>query len=296
MGLFGKLFSKRIDPEAERIRQIFERAENDSKKPQGAYKMALFGAETRLRLFRLIEEVETEIGQTSVGIAQDVGVLMVHPKLTEAIQKQDDNGLLELALYLAFPTPDATRRLNEDWPSTVGKYRGQQNTEELLREKSFLLTTFIVYNLDIASTIYAQSNKNGPDLSDEQEICIKLEEAACWNCVVSELALRYIGEDRQLFTAYLQDNFANFLARQGASPDAICSIMADRIEEYFKYQKWMAEGEEGRGGTLMWEAAKHVGEPIGGSEDDFFLTAFGFYFVRRVYQALIYELLTGRNN
>ncbi|MGB8898684.1 MAG: hypothetical protein WCC90_05280 [Methylocella sp.] len=204
----------------------------------------------------MIEDVETEIGQTSVGIAQDVGVLMVHPKLTEAIQKQDDNGLLDSALYLAFPTPDATRRLIEDWPSTVGKYRGRQNTEELLREKRFLLTTFIVCNLDIASTIYAQSHENGPDISDEQEICIKLEEAACWNRVVSELAFRYIGEDRQLFAAYLQDNFANFLARQGASPDAICSTMADRIEEYFKYQKWMAEGEEGRGGTLLWEAAE----------------------------------------
>jgi hypothetical protein len=59
MGLFGKLFSNRADPDAERtlqtFRQIFEKAIKNSKKPQGAYKMVLLGAEMRHRLLNLVE-------------------------------------------------------------------------------------------------------------------------------------------------------------------------------------------------------------------------------------------------
>jgi hypothetical protein len=157
MGLFGKLFSKRVDRHAERARRLFEQTLEDSKKPQGIYKMAGVGAEIRHQLINLIEEVEAEIGQSAIGFAQDVGVMGVHRKLIERLSKEPDGGLFESALQLAFPTPDATRRFNEQWPAAVGKYYGRHNTEELLREKSNILASFIVHNSDIATTISVQT-------------------------------------------------------------------------------------------------------------------------------------------
>jgi hypothetical protein len=50
VGLLGKLFSKPTNRDAERVRQIFEQALKESKKPQGPHKMALLGAETRQQL------------------------------------------------------------------------------------------------------------------------------------------------------------------------------------------------------------------------------------------------------
>ena len=93
---------------------------------------------------------------------------------------------------------------------------------------------------------------------------------------------------------HFQDNFANLLALQGAPPDLICQTMADRTDEYEKYRKWIPDRDEGTGGTLLWEAAKHVGEPFGvrASGNPFFLMIFGMRFVERFKQALVYELLT----
>jgi hypothetical protein len=52
--------------------------------------------------------------------------------------------------------------------------------------------------------------------------------------------------------------------------------------------------DEGTGGTLLWEAAKHVGEPFGARAggNPIFLVMFGMRFVERFKQALVYELLT----
>jgi hypothetical protein len=69
--------------------------------------MALLGAEAR-QLLRYIEEVEAEIGQTAIGVAQDVGEMMVHPKLIERLRKPDGD-FFETALPFAFPTPDFSR-------------------------------------------------------------------------------------------------------------------------------------------------------------------------------------------
>jgi hypothetical protein len=244
----------------------------ESKKPQGIHKMALLGAETRQQLLELIEEVEAEIGQNAIGFAQDVGVMGVHAKLIERLRKEPADSLLhESALQLAFPTPDSTRRCKEQWPSAVEKYHGRHNTEELLREKSHMLAGFIVSNLGIATAIYQKTGDTVPELSDEQEMSARLEEAALWNRVIFQLAHTYLASEFTLFMDYFEDFLANLLALQGAPPHSIYSAMTDRTIEYAKYPKWGPSGDEGMGGTLLWEAGKHIGEPLDCSANPFFL-------------------------
>jgi hypothetical protein len=114
----------------EAARSAFERAS----RPQGMEKMALTGTEVRNRLISLIEKFETENNRQALAFAEKEGVMLVDPKLTEFIRSQVDGDgvpgdLLEPALDLAFPTADATRRVNEQWPSIVASYQGRPNTE-----------------------------------------------------------------------------------------------------------------------------------------------------------------------
>jgi hypothetical protein len=261
--------------------------------------MALLGAATRNRLLSVIYEVEADIGQRAFAFTEDEGVLCVHPKLEERLREEDDYELLEWALPLAFETPAATCRRNKLWPSTVRKYYGLQNTDELLSEKASLLELHIVSNLDISATIYAIIRQNGPNLSDEQDISVRLEEAACWYRIIDERAHRYIRQERILFMDYFQDKRVHFLALRGAPPDDISRTLAERTKEYARYQIWISGENEGPTGTVLWETGKHIGKLFDGDNNHVFKTV-GFNimcardFVDRLKQASVYELLTVR--
>ena len=112
--------------------------------------------------------------------------------------------------------------------------------------------------------------------------------------MIDELAWRYTRDRRDLFADHFLDNLANLLALQGAPPDLICNTMADRSEEYAQYKEVVPKGDQGTRGTLLWEAAKHVGRAIGIDHDPVFWVAFGACFIDRLKHALIYELLTGQ--
>ena len=261
---------------------------------------AAIGAETRQCVFSIIEMVEGEISQLAVAIAQDTGVLMIRPKLIAEIRKRPDGTIIEQALYLCFPTPEASRLLNAMWPARVAKYKYRTNTEEILREKAIIIATFVSHNLDAGTTeIRAHLESYALDMTEEQiqkkEDLVRLEEAACWYRVIDELAYRSLRHDeRSLFMDHFQDNLANLLALQGTPPDVICQTMADRTDEYGEYRKWIPDGDEGTGGTLLWEAAKHVGAPFGAGANGnpIFLMMFGVRFVERFKKALVQELLT----
>ena len=277
------------------MQSVLERALSVRKKSQGGYKMALFGAEIRRRLMNLIDEVEAEIGQYAFAIAEDTGAMDINPKLIDRLRKEADCGVLEPAFDLAFPSPASNRRFNEEWAHAVGKYRGQRNTEELLREKSAILVSFVINNLNVATTTYSQIRGNAPDLSDEQVTSVRVEEAALWYRVIDELAHRYLGPESPIFMAYVQDWLANRLALEGVSPELILNKMLDRTTEYGKYQKWIPGDDEGPGGALLWEAAKHIGEPLDCSTNPIFLVLFASNFLDRlINQAMVYELLTGQ--
>jgi hypothetical protein len=243
----------------------------------------------------LIDEVEAEIGQYAFAIAEDMGAMEINPKLIERLRNEPDCGVLEPAFDLAFPSPASKRRFNEEWAYTVGKYRGQRNTEELLREKSAILVSFVVNNLNVAATTYSRIRENAPDLGDELEMSVRVEEATLWYRVIDELAQRYLGPNRLTFMAYFEDWLAHRLALQGASPELILITMLDRTTEYGKYQKWIPSDDEGSGGTLLWEAAKHIGKPLDCATNPLFLVLFVSNFVDRLLnEAMVYELLTGK--
>jgi hypothetical protein len=277
------------------IRSLFDRVSRDSKKPGGCYKMALFGAETRRRLINLIDEVEAEIGRYALAIAEDTGAMEINPKLIERLRKEPDCGVLESAFDLAFPSPASRRRFNEEWAYTVRKYRGQRNTEDLLREKSAILVSFVINNLNVAAITYSRIRETAPDFGDELEMSVRVEEATLWYRVIDGLAQRYLGPKRLIFMAYFEDWLAHRLALQGASPELILVTMLDRMTEYAKYQKWIPSDDEGTIGTLLWEAAKHIGEPLDCTTNPTFLVLFASNFLDRlINQAMVYELLTGQ--
>jgi hypothetical protein len=47
-------------------------------------------------------------------------------------------------------------------------------------------------------------------------------------------------------------------------------------------------------GTLLWNAAKHIAVPLGFEHNPIFATLFAERFINRVVQAMVYELLTGK--
>jgi hypothetical protein len=289
MGLFNRLFSRRANPDAERAKALIRKAWEDSGKPQGAYKMATSGAEIRGRFFTLIEEVEADLGGPAIAITSAEGVLMVHPKLKEEIRKQPDADVLEIGFTHCFMTRDQRRRVNESWPSDVARYRGKTNSEAVLREKSALLATYLVSNLDAAEMTESE-------ISDEQVASCKVEEAAIWYRVLDELAFRFLRGQRDIFMDFLQDYLALNLALLGSPPDLINQTMAARSREYGEYRQWVAAENAGEKGTLLWEAAKHVGEPIGLKMHPVFLLQFGTRLLEKLNRALIHELLVGKEN
>ena len=112
--------------------------------------------------------------------------------------------------------------------------------------------------------------------------------------MIDELAYRYIREQRPLFVDLFVDFPVESLALQGTPPDLICRTMEDRSHEYSQYQEWATSDVDKMAGTLLWNAGKHVGDPLGTGRDVLFVTMFGSVFLTRVKAALVYELLTGR--
>jgi hypothetical protein len=282
----------------EAARSVFERAS----RPQGMEKKARMGAEVRTRLIFLVEKFEAENNRQALAFAEKEGVMLVDPKLIELIQSQTDadgvpGDVLEPGLYSAFPTADATRRVNEQWPSIVASYRDQPNTERLLREKAVVLTVFVINNLNIATTLYHKLREEKPEtlpLMEEQETAARLEEAAVWIMVVMNW-LGYLEEqDGRLFMDYFLDELAYVLALQGVPVNEMGRVLPERMKEYTKYKKLFPSEGESQKDTLLWEAEKrHLGEPIFGN-NPFFIIWFEPVFVKLIVQAKIYELLTGR--
>lgn len=134
------------------------------------------------------------------------------------------------------------------------------------------------------------------ETTDQQDRMLEIEEAAIWYRVLDELAFRFIPEQRPLFVDYLQDDLAFHLAILGGQPDAINEVMFLRSQEYAGYREWVPAENQGFGGTLLWEAAKHVGESIGLQMHPVFLTQFTMQFLEKLDLGAIQELLVGKEH
>jgi hypothetical protein len=261
--------------------------------PLSPAESAELGAEIRQRLMSLLDKVEGKIGQPAVALAEKEGVLMTHPKLLEEIRTQPDGEVLEAALGMCFPTPDMARKLAQTWQFNVKRFAGKPNTVAVLRDKSAVLTTCIMYSLSASQEAYAKIPNFAVKPDYEQETKVRLEEAACWLRVVSEIAFNALGDDRYLFIDYFSEDLAHSLALEGASPNVICGVMSARSASYAKYKEWVPREGQDAEGTLFWEAAKNSGKITGADRYPLFLLYFGMFFLQRYKKAMIFELLRG---
>ena len=219
---------------------------------------------------------------------------MTHPLLTEELRERPDGDLLESAISLCFITPNAIERLNALWPERVASYRSRSNTDDIVREKATVLTAYVVHNLGVAVEASRDVLKDERDITEDQEIIVKIEEAALWYRLIDELSYVQFPEQRLRFMSFFEDNLSNVLALQGAEPETITATMAARSEEYAQYRDWVACDNQSVAGTLLWNAAKHIAVPLGCEHDPIFTTLFAERFINRVVQAMVYELLTGK--
>ena len=102
-----------------------------------------------------------------------------------------------------------------------------------------------------------------------------------------------IREYRSLFADLFVNRLVHFLALGGAFPEFICKTMADRSQEYARYNEWVSDDINKMAGTLMWNAAKRIALPVGCDSDFFFITYFSLHFLERFKTSLIPELLSG---
>ena len=308
MGLFGKLFSKKTDPELERLAQSLELLEHalaESKKPQGPQglaKSAIKGAETRRWLFELLEEFEAEKGGIGAGVAADG--MFYHPQLIEWFRSRyglsESEPFLQSLLAVVFPTADRKRRIDENWPTIVTTYQGKPNTNDILLDKAGKLTDYIILHLGIATDLYGMFIEVFPDqfkerheINDQLQELVKLEELALWFRMLNELANRFIRRECPLFMHYLEDALGDHLAMQGALPEAVINIVGTRIDEYASYQKFIAEPEEFLGwhGNMGGRETSYGGVWL--RPDAIFQTRFVSMFLETAKEALVGELLTG---
>ncbi|MGH6868268.1 MAG: hypothetical protein ACREDA_05230 [Methylocella sp.] len=307
MGLFGKLFSKKTDPELERLLQKLADASAECKTPKGPLGLpatAAKGAEARRWLFELIDEFGAATGEIG-GLEADDGTFFYHEQLIEWYQKRQD--LPESKLFLeslisVFPTPNGKRRLDENWPAIVAGYQGKPNTDDTLIDKADRLANYIILRLGIATDLYRLIIEDSPDklkdyheINDELTELVKLEESALWFRTINDIANSCIPRECPSFMGYFADALGYYLAVQGASPDALCRTMADRLKEYNCYREWVAGADEPQAGTLLWEAGKHLMEALGFGRSAWFQVRFANWFLESVKEALFYELLTGES-
>jgi hypothetical protein len=165
MGLFGKLFSKKTDPELERILKQILAGGKEPKDPQGLTKSAVKGAEMRHWLFKLLEEFETETGKIG-GFEGDDG-FFYHPQLIDWFQKR--HGLPESMLFLeslssvAFSTPEKRIQMHQQWPTILAPYQGKPNTKDILIDKADRLAHYVILHLGIATELYRKFIEVAPD-------------------------------------------------------------------------------------------------------------------------------------
>ena len=286
LGLLDRLLSRKVHPDAEHTEAFITQAFEDSKWPQGAYKSAVYGSELRHRFFALVEELEAKLGGPAFGVAHAEDVLMIHPKLREAIRKQPASGL-EIALDRCVITKDARRTFNAGWPSLVARYRGKNNSEQVVCEKSRLLASYVIYNLDAAEIASKGLATHRPNNA------VEIEEAAVWYRRLDELACQFLGEQRVLFTAFLMDHLFFNLALMGSPPDLIYQTMTARTRQYAVYRQWLPADGDNLKETLIWETGKRVGEPIGLSTNPMFLAKFSSAVADKFMRASVKELFVG---
>lgn len=295
MGLFGRFFpSRQQRRDAEQARQIIDTAIRKSREPKPCAEAAASGADTRSRLFSVVDRLEGEMGQLVIAFAEREGELMTHPRLTEELRKRPDGEILESAITLCFITPNAIERLNADWPERVAIYRSHPNTDELIGEKATVLAAYVVHNLGVGTEVSKEVLKETRVIAEDQELVVKIEEACLWYRLVDELAYLHLPEHRNRFMDFFEDNLAHLLGLQGAEPQALCGTLSPRSNEYGPYREWVSKDVDKMAGTLFWNAAKHIGEPLGLERHFLFTQTFGVLFLRRVERALIYELLSGK--
>jgi hypothetical protein len=308
--LFGKLFGSTPQPtsgqvaealehalraalDPEEASRIIDRARRASLEPKGCAKSAEGAAVLRQRLFAIIEDVETKTGDQAVVIAAD-GTLC-HPGLIAALEKEPDGEVLQAAIPFCFSHPHAAQEFAKAWVKKVVGYQSKPNTPELIYEKAWLLSGFVIHRLGVGITVRDTLNENPAmglaPLTGEHEQRVKLEELACWYRIIDELAYRFIRDQRELFVDLFLDSLVYFFALQGAPPAIICATLRERSKEYANYNEWTSAEPAG---TLLWNAAKHVGEAAGIERNHIFVTMFNSVFLQGIERAFVFELLTGR--
>jgi hypothetical protein len=153
------------------------------------------------------------------------------------------------------------------WPGLVAGYKGKSNSDAVLREKTFLLATYVTNNFNATELakqwreelakqgreeldgelgeklVKELAEKLAKELGEEkithEQVCMtQIEEVALWYRVLDELAFRFIRGQRELFADYLQNDLAFHLALLGSLPNLILETMEARSREYGGYHEW----------------------------------------------------------
>jgi hypothetical protein len=267
--------------------------EPEAPRPIGPRTSAERGEAIRGRLISIIEKVELDIGQLAIAVTEKEGMLMTHPKLQKEIRRYHDHAVLEAAIGICFQTPNAAQTLHRTWPLNVRSFHGKPNTPDIIMKKSNALATFLTYNLDVTAEVCEQNNIGIGGRTEEVETRSRLEEAACWDRIIDELAFWSLGERRPSFMNYFRDILSELLALQGAPTHLICEVFGTRSAQYATCREWWSEEGKGAAGTLLWEAGKNIGKVIDADKNPLFLMFFGLRFLERLKQAEVQQLLTG---
>ena len=127
----------------------------------------------------------------------------------------------------------------------------------------------------IGLTLRNEIHREGQDPTEQQEYVVRVEEVACWRSIVASFARKYIGASAPLFLAHFDGQCAYIMALQGVLPETLLDLLVEREFEYARYTNEMQQTEGGDAlGTLVTQAAEHVGKAYGEGRNPVFLSAF----------------------
>ena len=165
--------------------------------------------------------------------------------------------------------------------AVVDKYKGKENTEEVLKEKAKNLSQLIIVLSSMMTQMLIKGCKKDKKCKweyaaeRESEILETLSNETLFFFIhfIDRMAVEYLGQNKgRVFLDALIPNIVEDFSRinkkdAGETKDTFVAAYNNRQKEYSKYEMAKSDKDEGYHGVLIWEFGEKVSKIINGTPE-----------------------------